>query len=298
VTFSLLDTKIAPIEAIFVCFIISIYCAYNPREIELRGIIAPMSVDAQAILEWTYVPKDFFEEPLTLPYAGGEIVVNAGKARGHFDSSHYDQGRDFRDTTHEFLHTTFLAQQVQIHLPFSLSPASMSREYADGRRDVTAFPESVRISASVGKIDFVIKDANGDIIKDSKAERLKSQDEFRKKVTKLLPTDLVLRRMIQSFNNGLADKDNMFIHLYEIRDTLATTFSGKDAARTVVNVSDANWRKFGKMTCDDPFLEGRHRGRHDNLRKASREDVDWVIKFSQTIIEGYVLYRDKNAAEE
>lgn len=272
---------------------------YRARRCELwKSVVAsiracfrynwPMKPDAQTVLEWSYEPADFFEESEKLDWLDGEIEIKNGAVRGVFDASHYERGRDFRDQAHEALLSYFLAQQVQNDKSYSLSSASLSREYADGRRDVTAFANSLQMKVSLSKPDVVIRDAAGNIVSDTKAERLKRQKEFRRQVSLLRPNDGTLRRILQSYNNALADPENILIHLYEIRDAIAVEYGTETAAKSAVSASSSDWSKFGRMANNDPLLEGRHRGKHTGLRALNADELAFVKSFSRSLIEGYV----------
>lgn len=249
-----------------------------------------MTAKPKTVLEWSYEPKGFFEEPCMLPFSGGEIIINGGSVRGEFDASFYDLGQDFRNSVHEHLTTAFLAQQVQVHTQYQLSSASMCREYPDGRRDVTVFADSLQIAISVARADIIIKDDKGNVLQDTKQERLKKQRHFGKIVSELIQSDIALKRMFQSFHNALEDKDNLFIHLYEVRDTLVSKFGNGGMVRRVLGISSSDWSKFGNLANNDPLLEGRHRGKHGALRSADSTEREWALSFTQQLIEEYVKY--------
>src|SRR5690606_37338503 len=200
---------------------------------------------------------------------GGKVSIGDGNVRGEFEPTRYQEGRDFRDLVHRAVTNRFLAQQVQTHEHFDLSAAAMTCEHADGRRDVTAFIEPLALKLSVGQIDVVLTDAQGNIVQDTKAERLAKQEKFRTDVADLLPADLTLKRMLQSFNTALRDKDNLFIHLYEIREALTSEFGDGRQARETINLSQSQWSRFGRLANEDPLQEGRHRGNHVTLRRAT-----------------------------
>lgn len=247
-----------------------------------------MCEDSKTILEWKYNPAGFFEEPCTLSLSGGEITISEGEVKGEFDGSYYRQGQGFRDQLHEQVTNIFLAQQVQAHRHFQLSPASMAREHLDGRRDVTAFIESISLKLSGGQVDVVVKNAKGEIIQDTKAKRLQKQRNFRDDVSNLLPDDLTLKRMLQSFQNALSDTDNLFIHLYEVREALTSELGSESSVKKTLGVSNANWSKFGQLANSEPIREGRHRGKHKGLRPANGSETDWALGFAQELIEAYV----------
>lgn len=247
-----------------------------------------MCEESKTVLEWTYNPADFFEEPCTFSFSGGEITISEGEVKGEFDGSNYDQGQDFRDQLHEQVTNVFLAQQVQARRHFQLSSASMAREHSDGRRCITAFLESGKFTLSGGQIDMVVTNAKGKIIKDPKAERLQKQQNFRDNVSNLLPGDLTLKRMLQSFQNALSDTDNLFIHLYEVREALTSEFGSESSVKTDLGVSATDWSNFGRLANNEPIHEGRHRGKHKALRPANSLETAWALCFAKELIEAYV----------
>ena len=254
-----------------------------------------MTSTKRTVLEWTYEPKGFFEEPCELPFEGGAISVADGKVRGDFDAALYGQGSPLRDDADEFLRSVFLAHQVQTHQSFSLTVPSMAREHSDGRRDVTVFLETLVATVSVSaSLDIVHTRADGTIASDTRAERLDRHAAFRTAVAKLLPSDPALKRMLESYNNALSDRDNLLIHLHEVRETLSGEAGGERAARELTGISSSDWSRFGRLANNDPLLEGRHRGKHVELRKATREESDWALEFCQRLIEGYVHSRSEN----
>lgn len=255
-------------------------------------MIDNMETQAQTVLEWTYEPSTLFEEEVTLAHSGGVIRIDCGHIKGVFDATHYEQGREFRDCIHEIVSARVRAQEVQVRKQCKLSAASMSREYADGRRDVTAFPETLSVRVKVNIPDIIVKDAHGNVVKDSKTERLKKQKEFGENVSILLPQDIALKRMLESFHNALRDPDNALIHLYEIMDAVVVACgTSKDEARRRLILTEKEWSKFGRIANNAPLLEGRHRGKHEYLKKASKDESQFATKFAQRIIEQYVLQK-------
>jgi hypothetical protein len=258
-----------------------------------------MTTDAKTVLEWTYEPKDLFEVPCTTTFVGGKITITNGCVRGEFNEKYYEQGRKFREQAHAHVNAALSAQQVQVHQNFKLSEASMSREYADGRRDITAFIEPITVKMSVSHADFIVRNAVGEIIQDTKAERLQKQSDFRKMVVDIAPSDPALIRMLQSFKNALGDYDNFLIHLYEVREVLTSNFDNETTLKTVLSISSADWRRFGRLANNEPVKEGRHRGKHLGLRPAKKAEVEWALSFTQRMIEAYVTSRsDGNGKDQ
>lgn len=250
-----------------------------------------MTKDAKTVLEWKYQPKNFFEEPFKIAVVSGEVAIADGTVKGEFHGKHFDEGREFLDKIDASVRVIFQARQVQVHQEFHLAKAGMAREHADGRREVTVSARGIQAATSVGRGEIVQKNADGEVIYDSKAERLRKQQVFRDNVAVLTPEDLVLKRMLQSFGNALADKENLLIHLFEVREALESQYPGRGSGLEVqknLPKIKGGWGDFGNLANDKPILEGRHRGLHDELRPATVEEVDSALDYAQRLIEEYV----------
>lgn len=244
----------------------------------------PMTDSASTILEWTYEPRDFFEEAVDLAMSDGRVYITAGNARGEFGGTSYDQGHSFRDAAHSELSVFFMAHQVNTAKPFTLSLASMHRLHADRRRDHTLFVEAGVLSIT-SLFDFVLRDAEGNVKRDSKAERRATHYQLRDNATQLYKTDHVMRRILQSFHNAQSDPDNMLVHLYEIQECLETTLGHKEKLCKKLGLDVADWNRLKIMANEEPLFEGRHRGKHPVLRHATADALRSATSFAQTLIQ-------------
>lgn len=249
---------------------------------------AMMIPDSKTVLEWCYEPDGFFEEGFEFELPEGKVSAAKGRVKGVFGSDYYDQGRKFREYAHARIADVFMAQQVQVHHEFELSEASMMRLHKDGRREVMAFPETIRIKVSLGCGDLVVRNADGEIVQDTRAERLQKQEAFRSKVVSLAQDDLALKRMLQIFRTALSDTDNLLIHLYEVREALVSEYGGEANVMKALNVSLIDWKWFGRLANNEPVKEGRHRGKHQELRPATSLEKERSIAFVQALVEAYV----------
>ena len=235
-----------------------------------------MNDDARTVLEWTFEPTDLFEEPIDVEILSGSVRIEQGLARGHFPASEYDRGREFRDETHRELEPHFLGQQIITGKKLVLSPARLTREYPDGRRDTYAIMATGHFTLAglqVG-IDLVVRDKNGDVTSDTRAERIAEQAAFRAKVSYAIPGFPEIRAMAESFNKSFEDEANCFVHLYEVRDRIQKIFGGAKEAQKALNVED-DWKTIGELSNSPDNALGRHRGKgtghktpdQDTLRK-------------------------------
>lgn len=249
-----------------------------------------MTPDSKTVVEWNYTPKNFFETELEIQYADGKITLQSGIARGIFGNSNYDRGIDFRNEADDFLRSHFLAQQVKTSKQFELRVGSLAREHSDGRRDVTASVATAVLTATAGRADIIIKNSQGEILRDTKSERIADQSQFRETVAELLPKDNLLRKLLSSYSAALSDKDNLLVHLEEIREALKTKFGTDKQVTQNLGVSMNRWRDFGSLANNEPVFEGRHRGKHPTLRKATSQETERALDFCRNLIEEYVRF--------
>lgn len=253
-----------------------------------------MSEGSKTIIEWNYSPASFFEAPIETTLAGGKIQIQDGKVKGVFEASHSGQ-REFRDKVHELLQTRFIAQQVLTHKKFELAPPSMSRVRSDSRRDVTVFVDSLELKVTARAPDILLKDKNGNVISDTRAERLEKQGKFGAAVMHSTANDPTLIQILKSFNKATNDPENLLVHLYEIREAIAHVFGGEAHAQLEVGVSKKDWKWFGRLANQEPLIEGRHRGKHKNKRKLEPIELSKALGIAQALIEGYVEHLSRKS---
>ena len=101
------------------------------------------------VLEWSYTPPDYFEQPLHIVRDRYEIIIDSGKVEARINPEYYDKDHNLREELHDALIDRFLGVQILSHKPFELSKSSMYRLHPNGRRDVTLFPEPCVLRVSV-----------------------------------------------------------------------------------------------------------------------------------------------------
>jgi len=94
------------------------------------------------LLEWSFTPKDYFEDEIRIEREDYEMIIKSGVVEARIDPDVYDEEHKMRDTLHQSLNDRFLGVQLLTHKSYNLSNSSMSRLHSDGRKDVTVFPES------------------------------------------------------------------------------------------------------------------------------------------------------------
>jgi hypothetical protein len=246
-------------------------------------------MDETVVLEWRFSPADAFEEPATLEVAGQTIKIDNGKAEARIVATAYDSSLSLRQTLHAALNAHLNAIEILSHRACHLEKSLMTRVDASGRKHylLTAEPGVYKLTGS--PVDFVVTDAQGNTVSDTKAERIRQKKLLGKQIESRL-SDPVVASLVQSYHRAVRDPDNELVYLYEIRDTLAEHFGGDNAARSGLGISAQTWSRFGKLCNDEPLFQGRHRGRNiGTLRDATDGELKDARHFAREMIRAYLL---------
>jgi len=234
------------------------------------------------LLEWSFTPKDYFEDEIRIVRDDYEMVIKDGAVEARISPEIYGGEHKMREELHQSLNDRFLGVQLLTHKPFTLSKASMCRIHPDGRRDVTIFPDSCVMTMTVGNVDLVVKDKNGNVIIDSRRDRIEKKKEFAE-LAELHSSDTVAASLLSSYKSAVNDPENELVHLHEIRDALSKFFKDKKQARDVLGLSASDWSRLGQIANSEPLRQGRHRGKSaGELRDATESE-----EFSSNLVFGY-----------
>ena len=248
-------------------------------------------MDDHVVLEWNFSPPDYFEGPISLKRKNYLMTIENGKVQALIEPGIYGEDHKMRDELHDTLNNRFLGVQLLIHKPYELSNASVSRLLPDGRKVPTVFPESCVSIPSVESPDLVTKDKDGKITSDSKKERVQRKENLAELAEKYAHKDNLIKPLLKSYNSAVLDPDNELVHLYEIRDAMATKFGNEHLARKALGISRPQWSRFRQLANDEPLTQGRHRGRKvDSLRDATEEELIEARKIALDLILGYFNY--------
>ena len=144
-------------------------------------------------------------------------------------------------------------------------------------------------------IDFVTTGANGQVIRDTKRERIEARTKFAQLVAYHI-ADPVAESVVRSYAAAVNDPRNELVHLYEVRDALSRHFGSHAAAISAIGVSSSQWSRLGQLANDEPFTQGRHRGKQlGALRDASQSELSEARAIARAMIEGYLLHQQKKA---
>ena len=254
-------------------------------------------MEEAVFLEWSYSPSDYFEEKVVLERDTYTMTIEKGMVVARIDPGAYDSQHKMRGQLHELLNDRFRGVQMLTHKPYELSDASMYRLHSDGRKDITVFPDSLVIKTSVGTPDIIVKDKDGNEVSNSRRERIEKNKSIADLTEKYRSTDDTLASILESYDRAVNDPDNEFVHLYEIRDALASRFGSDNSARSNLGISKADWSKLGRLSNDSSLYQGRHRGKkHGSLRNATESELNDARGIARTMYEAYLNFLERQAS--
>jgi hypothetical protein len=247
------------------------------------------------LLEWRFSPPDYFEEAITVSRDDYTMVIDNGKVEARITSASYDANPSMRAVLHEALNGRFLAVQLFSHKPYDLSKPTMIRLHPDGRRDIFVEAEAAALKLSTHTVDIQLKDKNGNVISDSKRDRIEKKKSLAELVSAYLPTDELLSQLLKSYDDGVRDPDNELARLYDIRDALCEKFGGESATRSTLGVTSADWSRLGQLCNSEPLRQGRHRGRSTGaLRDATEGELAEARRIALALVEAYLQHLENS----
>jgi hypothetical protein len=246
------------------------------------------------VLEWTFTPSDYFEESINLERPDYTMIIDNGKVEAKISAEVFEMYPTMKDIVHDKLNDWFLGAQLVAHKPYELSKASMCRLHQDGRKDITIFVEPGIVRASC-TAEFTITDKDGNVIVDSKRDRIRKKKELAALAEKYRGSDPTAASLLNSYKMATNEPNNELVHLYEIRDGLSRRFGGGPAARHVLNLTSekwsGKWSRLGTLANHEPLKQGRHRGKNPGaLRDATESELEEARNIAKSFVEAYLLY--------
>ena len=254
------------------------------------------------VIEWKYSPKEYFETDLVIPHDKGDIDVKSGVATASVEPKHADRIDDIVKEITENLKSRFLAVQAMTHQRYTLEKPSRYDLNDDGTKiTYVNVGHAVVLESGYASPDILIKDKDGNVIRDSKQERIDKKKWIAEACAKYRTKDDTLDQILKSYDASVKDPDNELVHLYEIRDAVQKKFGGKKGAKHRVGICDKEWSDFGTIANKKPLSQSRHRGVYaGKLRKADASELETVRKVAFKIIENYLkcLIKDDEVASD
>ena len=248
-------------------------------------------MDAVIMLNWTFSPPDYIEEPIEISRQDYAMTIADGQVHAKIDSAIYEAKPEMRAELHDALNDRFLGVQLLTHRAYELSRPNVSRVHPDGREDYFKEPETARLAVSGSTPDLRVTGQNGNVVADSKRDRIEKKKSLAELIAAHRAKDTLLASLLQSHAAAVRDPNDELVHLYEIRDALSAKFGNDTATRTALGISRPQWSRFGTLCNDEPLRQGRHRGENAGaLRDATEGELMEARGIARAMIEAYLQY--------
>jgi hypothetical protein len=190
-----------------------------------------------------------------------------------------------------YISDLLVVRQLQVHRKYQLQGPRVY-QHEGGRRSVSIQVGATDIVVAGVQADAIIQDAAGNILRDTRTERIAEHARLLSSTTPKLARSATLRGLLTSYSRSVADPFNELVHLYEIRDGLSQHYGGEQPARAALSISATEWGRLGVLANVEPLEEGRHRGKHPaGRRSASAAELGqaraiirrWITAFAETV---------------
>ena len=236
-------------------------------------------------LEWSYTPSDFLEASVECESAEYQIQIADGKVTAKIPGT--SLASELQAKISQRVKMMLQTRQMQTSNPFQMDGPRTTLFNAETKHR-TIVTASGHLTLAGLSLDMVITNAKGEPVIDTKAERIGRETTELKCVGAESEAPETLARMLDSFSRSIQDPENALVHLYEIRDALATEFGGEAAAKATLGISSADWSRMGQLANHEPLDQSRHRGKHsggtrpataDELRQGRQIASRWIRAF-------------------
>jgi hypothetical protein len=264
----------------------------QPQERSMDTHAETQEVRPRVTLEGTYTPANYLEEPMELEGTDYTATIADGRIEVAFREPEPLPDADRQAAVSRKVEQVFNTHMILTGRSAAVTGLTMKRRYPDGRADIWVSVSSGFYLFSGCSADFLITDADGNVVRDTKAERLADIKAFRDQGLRHV-ADPLLGEMMASFRQAIADPDDQMTHLYEIRDALKRHFGGEKKAQQALGLTSSEWTDFGRITNSEPIKQSRHRGSHPVLRPATEQERARVIDVARRMIRAYLDHLDR-----
>ena len=250
---------------------------------------------AQVILQWNFIPPDYFERAIDLERGDYKMHIDDGKAEAEIVPAVYDADPGMRQRLHESLNACFLGVQLLTHKAYTLSDPNLIRVDDAGRRHHFIELKTSALTVTANPVDILVTDSEGNWTVDTKKQRIENKLSMAELIAKHLGNDETLATLVRSYDAAVRDPNNELVHLYELRDALQKRFGSSNAAHAVLGVCNDDWRRLGGLCNDEPLRQGRHSGKHGNaLRDATDAELLEARNIAQMMLNSYLHYLEQS----
>jgi len=159
-------------------------------------------------LKWTYSPETYLEEPILIEFEGGDLEIKDGVAVAAINPVVFHSDESIRDNLTKKIESRLHAVQIMTHREFVLSKPSRTDIREDGKNNYYLEIESCAMPMRFGTVDMIVHDKDGNVVSDTKRERLDKQSTFAFLVEKHKAHDATLDQMLKSYQQSVEDPKN------------------------------------------------------------------------------------------
>jgi len=240
--------------------------------------------------KWHYKPDTFIEKVQQFEFEDIQIEISGGDIIAYLDIETHESNSNLYEELQNFIEDLLKGISISSHSDFSLNKGSIQKENEKGGNDVTVFLELANFTITGYDVDFRITDSEGNVIEDTKQERIKSHHEFAKLISSA-PEDPLLDLLINSYKNAIQDPEDELVHLYEILEFLQTKLGGRNGIQKKLGISKNQMRKLATLSNTEPLNQGRHRGSNpENLRDATEQEIKEARVIAKDLISRYARF--------
>lgn len=244
-------------------------------------------------LRWEFTPTTLFEEALAYDFEQCKIAVDQGVVIATLPLVAGDTKSILRKVVESHVESLVLGAQVAAHASCELSRPRVSTLHEDGSRGYIIECEPGTFQIRGGQVDIRYTRSDGTVV-DTRRDRIEHKHRLSRAAATHGPHNEALARMLRSYRSAIGDTEDELIHLYEVLDTLASTFGAQVEALRHLGQPKRKWSRLGQICNDLPLRQGRHRGRVGvALRNASEEELSEARSLSAGFIEAYVEYLER-----
>jgi hypothetical protein len=226
-------------------------------------------------LAWSYEPKDFFHDKLESTGPHGKYSIEDGTVDVKLLTD--ESPPDWLITSIEAeLHDIFKLNALISRRSYSLNCPSLQTP-----TETKVYIRGVSLKTSVG---------------DVRAHSGNEPDPAIVFIDRIKPHmgDTTMRLLIDSYLKSIDDPQNEFVYLYEVREKLQFHFGTIKLMTDTLNIDKTDFDRFGVITCVQPTEQSRHRGKFEQMRPATQEELNNCRAFIKDIIEKYALHLTLN----
>ncbi|PKL81756.1 MAG: hypothetical protein CVV24_13660 [Ignavibacteriae bacterium HGW-Ignavibacteriae-3] len=250
----------------------------------------------KVFLEWTYIPKTYFENDIIVENDQIHLLISNGIAKMEL-KNYNPQIKASHQEYNNFIESHFISRMIENRIDYTIKEGATIIEHDDGHTEVILKPETITITVTLPnpKVKITGFDKDGNINYDSEEEERKKQQEFLSKIQNVLDKDEIVPHIIESYKNSIRFPKEELIYLYEIIDALQTYFKGKSEAIGRLKISTEDWSELGRICNNLPLKQGRHRGQMIGKLKDSKEgELEKARDISRKILRSFINYLNQS----